>query len=144
MRGGNNRKPDAVKELEGTSRKDRRMEGAPQLPSVLVPPPPKGMKQKERAAWLELAPQIDALGVYAVSDRTALRLLCKCLAMVDDAETAESPTALVRMAQVAAGLLQRFGLDPASRSKVAATPPKKADDIGDFLSGKVRGLSVVK
>jgi hypothetical protein len=39
------------------------------------------------------------------------------------------------LAQVAAGLLQRFGLDPASRGRVSSVKPESADDAEGFLFG---------
>jgi hypothetical protein len=135
VRGGHNRRPDEVKAREGTKRKDRTNPAAPKVDPASVPPPPKDLTAQQRAVWLELAAQVEELGIYAPSNLTAFRLLVQVVAEALHPDPDDPATARVRLAQVAAGLLQRFGLDPASRGRVSVTKPAEEDRAEDFLFG---------
>lgn len=136
MRGGSNRLPRAVKAARGTLRKHRENANAPQLDPSEVPRPPRRLNAIERSIWRELKPQIDRLGVYDPSCFTALRLLVQTLALVesDDSEKKMPATARVRLAQVAAGMMTRFGLDPSSRDRVS-TRHREEDDEEERMFG---------
>lgn len=143
-RGGNNRLPAAVKRQRGTLRKHREKSGAPELQIGEVGPPPARMSKLERAAWLELAPQVAR--VYTPSDRAMFSLLVRQWAVLDDPRTiTDMPaTAYARIVQVVSGMLQQFGCSPASRGRVAAAPDgdeagKPADPTDEFANpGAVR------
>lgn len=139
-RGGHNRKPDAVKELEGTSRKDRRNPNAPSVQPSKVPAPPKSMSKAERELWTELAGQVETLGTYAASDYSAFRLLVRTLALAEQTDQFMPPTARVRVLQAASSLLCGFGLTPASRSKVPTANKNSAPDADEVeLFGVIEG-----
>lgn len=124
MKGGQNKAPAALKALRGTTRKDRTNRRAPLVSPKIVPKPPYGLKPIEKRVWRELAPQVEHLGVFTKSDLTAFRLLVQVVAKTrGKAFDLESGTAQVRMLQVASSLIQSFGLNPASRERVAVQPP---------------------
>lgn len=126
------RLPDEVKRRRGTLQKCRANPRAPTARPSRVGPPPRGVSPTYRATHLRLAKQVEALGCFAESDRSAFDLLVTMLTLVAEAPADTPPTATVRLLQAAAAQLGRFGLDPASRGKVsvAAAP---ADPAHAFL-----------
>ena len=135
-RGGHNALPAALHVARGSYRRDRHS-GQAGLPADRVPRPPKGLSEAERAVWAELARQVNVLGTYSAATFTSFRLMVKVVAMVDTAAADMPATALVRLTQVASGLLGRFGLDPATAAKVPRLPQASDDD--DELSEFDRG-----
>jgi len=135
VKGGHNRKPTRQKALEGTLRADRSRKNEPRAASVTVPAAPRRLPAGERAVWSQLAAEVEALGVFTLSDRTAFELLARTVALAKTAGPEMAPTARVRLLQVASGLLAAFGLTPASRGRVEAAPPVDpvaADLFGDL------------
>lgn len=119
MRGGHNRLPKSLKAQRGTLKKSREASpDAPDLPVGQVPAPPDDLGAREKRVWEELAAQVEALGVYTVSDYTAFKLLVRLTALADEGPGELAPSAYARIAQTAVGMLGRFGLDPASRGRV--------------------------
>lgn len=139
---GRPRKPDKMKELAGTARKDRVNPKAPaQQPSKLLPPP-RGLTAGERAAWFELARVLEPMRVATDADLVAFRQMAVTLAVINDAKQAlddakgltytletESGTVVRKRPEVEILLaykrqlsveLSRFGLTPADRSRVSA------------------------
>lgn len=119
-KGGHNRLPRSVKEAHGTIRKGRENASAPAPPSSRVPPAPRTLSKSERAVWEELAREVDFLGTYCESDLTTFRMMATVVAQVGEGpgDMAASPySSLVRTAHT---LLRSFGLDPASRGRVAS------------------------
>jgi hypothetical protein len=97
------------------------------------------MTADEREVWAELAVQVEALGVYAPSDFTAFRLMVQVVTEARHPDPRDPATARVRLAQVAAGLLQRFGLDPASRGRVPSSRSEEAPaDPTPLIGGPLR------
>lgn len=126
MKGGHNRLPGAVKKLRGTTDARTMRKKRALVPPKLVPPPPRGLSRVEQRVWRELAPQVEHLGVFGVSDFTAFRQLVETVAETRTPEfKKEKGTARVRMRQVASTLLQNFGLTPASRDRVNVQPPAR-------------------
>jgi hypothetical protein len=91
----------------------------------------------QRAAWLELAALVDAAGTFAAPDLGAFKLLVLAWALAWGIGPETPPSAAARYLSVAAGLLQRFGLDPGSRGRVPqAAPRNPARELHDlFASG---------
>lgn len=131
MRGGNNRLPDKVKAFQGTQQKCRTNPDAPKVEPTKVPAPPKSLTKEQREVWLELAPQVEALGTYSPSYYTAYRLMVQSVAEALHPDPRDPATARVRLAQVAAGHLQRFGLDPASSGRVATLKRDEGEENSD-------------
>jgi phage terminase small subunit len=126
VKGGHNRAPTAVKKLRGTQRKDRTNASAPLVSPKLVPKPPRGLSKVQVRVWKELAPQVEHLGVFTRADQTAFRLLVEVVSETRSKTfREESGTARVRMLQVAASMLNSFGLNPASHERVNGQPPAR-------------------
>jgi hypothetical protein len=135
------RLPDRVKELRGTLRESRKNERAPRLPAAKIPAPPRELTVKERRVWLRLAKEVPP-GVYTAADYTAFLLLVRSVATAENPPVAMKDSARIHWARMAAAMLARFGLDPASREKVSVAG-KDADltDGEDELTAP--GLRVV-
>jgi P27 family predicted phage terminase small subunit len=122
---------------------------------------PEALSPREAREWRRLCDLLTAAGVMTVADGDALEGYVKALEMARQAEAmlqkdglvveaaegekahpAVSIAKLSRLAVKQFGAL--FGLDPSSRAALNVPKPEKTDEIGDFLSGKSRGLSVVK
>lgn len=145
------RKPTETKILEGTFRKDRAPENLPK-PNYGVPEVPPFLGDEEKIIWNQLAPMINNMGVLANSDQLALAALCdatatwqKCIIFFKTNDVCyESKTAMrihpmLRIKdqswKTMLQLLDRFGLNPAFRSKIEAkTHTRDTDDFDDYLN----------
>ena len=116
-RGGHNRRTIAAKAAAGTldvwrERQQReKAAAAAKLQSkhgTKVPPPPKGTPARVRAAWLDLAKQVDAVGSYTAQAASAFHALVVL--------TAESPTPAPRPRHSPASSPSRPGTWPVSNS----------------------------
>src|SRR5215213_7942443 len=76
---GNPRKPTALKELQGTFRKDRANPSEPR-PHRVIPQPPSHLSASVKAAWRELADIADGLGVLTEGDPAALEAMAGAFA----------------------------------------------------------------
>jgi phage terminase small subunit len=91
--------------------------------------------------WNELKPQVDSLRIYTRSSETAFRSLVAAAAMTRhraDYSFREFLDAL----RITSSLLSRFGLDPASRSKVSVVETGK-DEAADFMFDGAPQLTAV-
>ena len=136
MRGGHNRLPDEAKALRGTLRKPSPTVDASGSAEP-VPLPGREVTGLERRVWRELACEVEAAGTYRASNATAFRMMVRVVALAESWAITRpaAATAVVRLAQVAAGLLAAFGLTPASRSRVPALPTRR-DERREFLTGR--------
>jgi P27 family predicted phage terminase small subunit len=75
---GRPRKPTALKELEGTARKDRATANEPR-PDVKVPGPPAWLGPDARNEWRRITKELAALRMISLLDRTTLGLYCQAL-----------------------------------------------------------------
>lgn len=133
------RKPSALKLIAGTDRADRRNgnEPEPLLLNDLEPPP--HLSERSAAVWRELAPTLRRNQVLTEMDALALELLCDSVAdyRLARAERGDSLTTYsskgsqmldqLLVAQQACAkrceaLMSKFGMDPASRSRVMVNP----------------------
>jgi hypothetical protein len=116
----NPRKPDALKKLEGTFRKDRSEPGAPDLKAIPVPAPPEGMDAVERQAWADLKQDVDALGVMSEADLLAFRFTVDAIADYRREKACADPNRrlLVELRKEAKSWLAVFGITPQSRGTV--------------------------
>lgn len=150
-------KPTATKELAGTARAHRRNKAEPK-PARAMLPCPRDLAGPAAAHWRRLAPMLHGLGVLTLADEDALRRLCECLAQIASLEADlaayGSPTVETKTEkggyQVKArpefgmisdldrrllGYFSRFGLTPADRSRIVATPDAPAEaDPWDMLA----------
>lgn len=140
MKGGHNRLPDHVKQAQGTYRPGRAAAPSP-VPAGAVPAPPRGLSRTEKRLWLELAPQVDAMGCYTPSCYTAFRVMVRSLGMVEDGRDL-APSAVARLIQTATAQLGAFGLNPASAGKVGIPrPAEREGHLEEFSLRVLRGGS---
>lgn len=153
------RKPTKVKKLQGTLRKHRiRDEWEP---PVGAPPMPEHFGADARRQWRLVMPVLLQAGLITTTDASTLEAFCEAYQEWKDAariiakegQLVEVPP-YGQKAHPAVKILndaraqcmsyaQRFGLDPASRSRIAAPPAKETkDETKDFLFAG--GLKVIK
>jgi P27 family predicted phage terminase small subunit len=157
--GGHNRKPTAVKELQGNAghRKPNADEPKPELGT---PEKPKGMSKAASREWDRIVPALMSLGVLTVVDGKALAGYCDAYAywelarkeMDDHGLVVEEPilnkegdeigeklkanpavSIYATMGKLMKSFLVEFGLTPASRSKLKVEKPKPADPMDAYL-----------
>lgn len=134
------RKADSLKELSGTTRRDRKTRRDPTARLLKTPPPPSGLSHSAVATWRTLAGALTAAGVLTGLDLEMLRLLVQALATERDMATlieTEGVTIATgdggRKAHpalragseartVAVRLMVQFGMSPASRQSVDRAP----------------------
>lgn len=145
------RKPIEQKVLEGTFRKDRAPDNIPNT-NYGIPEAPSYLSDDEKKIWNLLAPVINNMGVLADSDQLALAALCdatatwkKCITFFKTNEVYYESNSALRVHpmfrikenswKTMLQLLDRFGLNPAYRSKIEANPDANSlDEFDDFLN----------
>ncbi len=113
---------------------------------------PDWLDDEAKAKWASLVPELERLGLLTVVDGDALAGHCQAWAEfklateVLQAEGRIFRTGTGYLAPHPAVAMQRsawaavrafaalFGLDPASRSKIKAPPPKDSDELGEFIA----------
>lgn len=140
-RGGHNRKPTALKVIQGTTRPDRVSENEP-APVVLTsaPNPPAHLDRFGKQAWRDLAPALQRLGLLTEVDLIGLALVCdaysqwrrasKVLYTMDPLdERYRSVAVSVERARNDLRLAgNEFGLSPASRSRLSVAPAEGREE----------------
>jgi len=150
---GRRPKPTALKQLQGTLRKDRTNANEPK-PEALSKGIPKHLSKEARKYWQESFKLLDGAGILAVTDTDSLALYCETKARWIHAKKRLEKDGLVIKAQSGfpvqnpylqimnksheqmMKLIVEFGMTPAARTKVNATPkddeePNPFDFIGD-------------
>lgn len=145
---GRKKKPQAIKDQEGTSRKDRTNVDAPKIEAKVLRPP-TWMTKEEKTAFRKLSKflgskifvltEADDLALQGLISNYSIWVECK-KAVVDEGVIYESFTEngvikrknpkieIMNQAWDRLGkLLTEFGLTPASRDKVSSIQPEKAD-----------------
>jgi len=152
-KGGRPRKPDALKKLHGTARKDRDV-GSISTPTGM-PTRPVGLSPQAVRVWKSLAPKLHGLGLLSEIDQSTFAVYCQAygdwlevtrllnkLGIANWYSETESgyrqviPEVAVRdkVYQVMQRLETRFGLDPSSRSGIAIEGQQKiANATEEFL-----------
>jgi P27 family predicted phage terminase small subunit len=146
MKTGRPRIPTALKLVRGTQRADRLNVNEPK-PKLGIPPVPAQLSDEAKAEWERLAPELFEQGVLCPQDGAALAALCEFRADFLHASTMcatkdgqdrkviktangnfqENPYYSIkkRSAELMYKFLTEFGLTPASRSRLNATPPQE-------------------
>lgn len=154
--GGHNRKPTALKILEGNPGK-RPLPSREPKPPPIAPKCPSWLPVDGKKLWRELAPQLERLGLLTQVDGPTFTVLCLAWANLREAagdlktrgalvpgarspgETVRNPSAqhLNAAAQLVLAVAPRFGLDPQARSRImaAASDDGPTDDMTSILSG---------
>lgn len=130
MRGGHNRLPTAVKEARGTLQPCRENREEPRLGATQVPAPPKRLSAAERAIWLDLAHEVDALGVFTEADLSDFELMVEDVAYARKLkrDTHASPNQKIAARRQAHAALAAFGLSPQARGRVQKAPEAEQED----------------
>ncbi len=122
-------KPTSLKLLEGT-RKDRVNPSEPTFAPAADLTPPSWLYKTARDHWNELAPYLKKAGLLTEGDKFALALLCEAYGRFQHDPDCEKARDLYRR------MLSEFGLTPASRSRIQATPQAPKDALADFLANR--------
>lgn len=129
------RKPSGLKLVTGTDRKDRRNDGEPEPMLLNDLSPPAHLAQRSAAVWAEVAPMLRRMQVLTEADVLALEFLCDAVAdyrlareTCGDDFVAHSHkgsqmlnqwfVAKLTAKKSAESMMGKFGMDPASRSRV--------------------------
>jgi phage terminase small subunit len=129
-------KPTAIRVLEGNAGKIAINEHEPE-PLTGIPSRPVWLSERAEQHWDELVPQLDYMRVLTQADMTALGLLCDALGEWREKRDTNSREAAEAMRR-AMSLMGRFGLTPADRTKIAATPKEKPEGL-DALRKRSKG-----
>ena len=156
------KKPDILKTVQGTFRKDRSKLAAPKLePSI--PEPQKGLLDREaRKHYDRLAKILGDMKVLSCSDVVSLELLALSLAEYyefkkfvkkngatyrvvtrEGSVTYRKRPEIILMGeswQRCATLLARFGLDPVNRSRTTVLPDKETENKWAKYQNKYTGI----
>lgn len=136
---GRPRKPTALKVVGGTDRADRRNGGEPEPMLLNDLAPPAHLAERSAVVWREVAPMLRRLQVLTEADVIALEMLCDAVAdyrlaratLGDDFVTQSAKgsemisqwlVAKQMSSKRAEAFMGKFGMDPASRSRVMVNP----------------------
>ncbi len=156
---GRPRKSEALKELEGTARADRKSPLRPRVP-IKIPKPPGDLNIWQRLAWVDLAKRVDPLQVVTDADLVAFRHTAIVLGILEQARKAlddcgsltyevsnttggskfiarPEVDVIAKYERLLEGRLSRFGLIPAAGGKPADAPagPAEVDPLDEFAVG---------
>jgi P27 family predicted phage terminase small subunit len=153
MPAGAPRKPTALKVVNGTARKGRDNPDEPK-PEVCELACPDYLPEHAAAEWRRIVPELVILGLLSAVDRVALEGYCFNYHRWREAEEVIEEEGLtmctpqgfeMQRPEVSIGnqarkqcleFLREFGLSPASRGKVRATPKSPAEDAMERLKRK--------
>lgn len=142
------KKPTLLKLAEGTYREDRVAKDEPK-PKARVPNPPKHMGKIALEEWHRLVEELKELGLITNLDRAALVVYCDLwehyviasekvktqgqVIQTSNGNTIENPQFSIkkRAAEMMHKFLIEFGMTPASRTRISATPLSKGKDEKD-------------
>ena len=133
--GGHNRKPDHLKLIEGTLRKDRSNPDAPVLEPE-IPTPSDSLPKEAREEYFKLAELLNEMRVLTKADqgelenlalvRTQIKTLSKKIFKKSDmSEFRKIQIALNDAIRISSALSMKFGLSPSDRGRVSALPKKE-------------------
>lgn len=120
-------KPTAMKELAGNPGRRPLPKHEPKFSGVAQMP--RWLTVQARAVWKDLAPLSAKVGLLTEGDGEAFGMLCT-LASEFRADAAEMSAN--RISRLDA-LMQRFGMDPGSRTRIQVKPNTPADDESRFF-----------
>jgi P27 family predicted phage terminase small subunit len=142
-RTGPPKKPTNLKLIQGTFRKDRVAGHEPQ-PEIEIPPVPAHLSDEAKVEWGRVSQELYQLGLLSRIDRAALAAYCECwsdwveasrLCATKDGQDrkviktaagnfVENPYYSIkkRSAELMHKFLTEFGMTPASRTRIHASP----------------------
>jgi len=126
------RKPNAIRELEGTERLGRFEEVEMSEAVDLKPPPGLIDNVHARRLWKAYSTELYNCGVLAEVNKNPLAILCNTEALlIDQYQSGEPPNAALQTQWRL--LLTEFGLTPTTRSKPVPVRQKDADPNERFF-----------
>ena len=146
-------KPNRLKKLQGTYRKDRDGVGGPELPAAKVRMP-RGLSEGAKKFWRRVAPKCIELGVLTELDIPAFVLMAEHYATAQQAKAILRNEGLTTMdssgnthkhpmCQVLRDnstsyrlLANEFGLTPSSRDRLGLVAPEPLDELEKLLFGR--------
>ena len=141
-RGGHNRKPDHLKVLTGTMRKDRSNPNAPEI-EIVIPEPSESLPKEAKEEYIKLSIILNNMRVLTEADQGELENLAiaraqikylseKLFSMSDLNEFRKIQIAINDAIRISAALSIRFGLSPADRSRVSIVQENKHNKWADL------------
>ena len=151
-RGGRPRKPDALKELQGTARADRKRSSTAHVKGM--PKRPTGLSEQAVRIWQSLGPKLHELGLLAEIDASMFAIYCQSCAdwlqitrylnrlgplewysVTESGYRRMIPELQVRdrAFQVLLKLGTRCGRDPSSREGLGVVADKSPNFVEEFL-----------
>lgn len=136
-RGGSNKKPDHLKMVQGTQRKDRVNKNAPEV-DLVIPEPSESLPKEAKQEYQELVVILNKMRVLSESDKGELESLAIARAQIkylssklfnkpDINEFRKVQICLNDAIRTSAALSLRFGLAPSDRSRVSVVTEKKSN-----------------
>jgi hypothetical protein len=116
---GRPRKPQRLRELQGTLPAHLKIDTIPVCP---VPPPPENLNGVERETWADLARQVEAIGTYDEANHEAFVLMVRVCAAVRQLDLTQMTSPVGTLLRQEIALLGRFGLTAADRTRVPSLP----------------------
>jgi len=157
---GRKPRPTALKKLAGNPGR-RPLNDHEPMPKPGNLEPPSWLDAGARAEWSRIVPELIAVGIFSVLDRPALEAYCtaysrwrateekisKLKAIIFKTKTGYPQilphvSAAHKYLSVMRDLLPEFGMTPASRSRISATPEKAASDDDEFLNPPQQSVNI--
>lgn len=120
-------KPTATKKRNGNPGKRALPKNEPSFIGVALRPP--WLTLGAALVWDDLAPRMEGAGLLTSGDAEAFAVLCTLAA---EFRTNAAEMSANRISRLDA-LFQRFGMDPASRTRISVPKKSPADDKRSFL-----------
>lgn len=141
-RGGHNKKPESLKIIQGTFRKDRSNPNSPNLKSI-APSPSDSLPEQAKNEYEQLSKLLFDMGVLTEADQGELENLCIIRAQIkylskrlfnetDMKEFRKVQIAINEAIKISNALSMRFGLSPTDRSRVNASQEKTPNKWEEF------------
>lgn len=141
MPGGKPRKPDELKILDGTFRKDKDGDPAQSVIAEGEPAMPPHLKGDAAAFWGEIVPQLLKMGVAKASDSAALAMMCEWwgryrrFSRLLDRMPSTNPKQYRTLGMVGLAWMNfekaaaKFGLTPSDRAKLRVADRPKGSGV---------------
>jgi phage terminase small subunit len=128
MAGGRPRKPSKLRELEGNR---SRTEIPPDMPLSGFPECPERLTGEAKRHFDFVTAELSSIGVTKRLDTEALTLLAILFQHAMQCHDEGDTDMLCKIIPKWSALAGKFGLTPADRAKIMATPAEKADETED-------------
>lgn len=140
---GRKPKPDALKVIQGTARKDRTNADSPK-PDLSIPVPGDHLSPEALMEWGRVSRELHSLGLLTEIDRPALEAYCQAYGrwvdvsrlmqqsdfdwIIETSKGTKIQNPLIGISNTCVEIMRKFltefGMTPSSRTRISA-PPKK-------------------